>query len=680
MKISSDFLYDNYDGKIFFSFSDKYIQELYQYTLDDLLFFLKLALLYGEDIYITGANVWQSNLTYSLYKQAYSLIDNDLSAGIVHLSTRKTVSTQNIFDSYFVERSEENEHFLTLPSIYTLLDCQIYDKRDIAKQLDESALPIVRVGDNVSKLLSQNTINFFNSNNVYVSEEMLMYLHGNLLSRSAIVSYVLGLPYRYDDIIKLIDKINFIYHLSNAESNKATLLFPQSKYNLILYSKKTTINFLKICYDIGLTKNKIRKLSFNAINVARKVGLLDSLHMLFRFLVNVKENNKIKLLLYKSIYTIVNLICCFDKNVKLKIGKNYSCFESEISSSFTFSLNNSFVKGEKLNMEEKRISSATVIEEMNKRFSLDEIKNISIAIFDGYDQFPHASKTELSRELCLTCKRKDKMEQLLGECLKINSSFSVLPENMNFPTTLIDWKAKSTLSGDYISFGEYEKIIESKSRFQSVNFLERGLEIKDRICMIKTMHGNINVRATGLLLKNNFVITNKHVFFNESIVENAEAIFGYDECKGSVTQSVGFKNTNIFISRNYDLALAQLNDSRELNINFVSIKIGCPQNCIDDIIPIIQHPNGMPKQICIGHNSLKYVDEEIIQYLTDTLPGSSGSPVFNSNWELIGLHSKGGNLCEPRTGNTFFRNEGINVRTIEKFIKEETSLALDYLL
>lgn len=124
------------------------------------------------------------------------------------------------------------------------------------------------------------------------------------------------------------------------------------------------------------------------------------------------------------------------------------------------------------------------------------------------------------------------------------------------------------------------------------------------------------------------------------------------------------------------MAIARLKYEAEDYAKIVDVRVGDPQKCMNDIIPIIQHPNGMPKQICIGHNSLKYIDEERIQYLTDTLPGSSGSPVFNSNWELIGLHSKGGNVCEPRTGKVFFRNEGINIRAIEKFIKDETPLGI----
>jgi V8-like Glu-specific endopeptidase len=54
----------------------------------------------------------------------------------------------------------------------------------------------------------------------------------------------------------------------------------------------------------------------------------------------------------------------------------------------------------------------------------------------------------------------------------------------------------------------------------------------------------------------------------------------------------------------------------------------------------------------------------VVQYLTDTMPGSSGSPVFNDKWELIVLHHSGGWLPEPSTKSTHFRNEGIRVSAI----------------
>ena len=45
---------------------------------------------------------------------------------------------------------------------------------------------------------------------------------------------------------------------------------------------------------------------------------------------------------------------------------------------------------------------------------------------------------------------------------------------------------------------------------------------------------------------------------------------------------------------------------------------------VGDTVFIIQHPNGGPKQIAMAGNQVAYVDARLIQYTTDTLPGSSG--------------------------------------------------------
>lgn len=682
MKKFYNLLDDYYHDKLYFPFSDRYIQEYYHYDYADLSYFLKLSLLYGRDVYITAANVWQSQLTYLLYREAYNLVDNDLSSGMIHLSTRKIENHYHIFDNYFLERSEESEHFLTLPDIYALLDSQIFDKRNIAKELDSSVLPIEREGASVSELLAKNIMTIFESKNIYIDDEMSEYLKSRLLSRTAIVNYILGLPYHYSDIIKLVEQSNFAYHLANAQSNKAGMLYPRNKYDIIFHANGITIDFLNMCLLAGWSKKKVNGISFDAINKARKTGILDVLHILFRFLVNTKEDDKIRKMIYKSMYKILDLIrfsyknSNVGRNIELS-NKNYKC---DMELSFIFNMNKSIVERKIMNTKDSEVSVAVVIEELNKRFSLDELKNISTVIFDAYDQFPHSSRIELSRELCLACKRTDKMNQLLGECLKRNSSFSVLPRNMIIPAVLTDWMGKNDVSGDYISDSEYEKIIESKSRFQSVSFLEKGLEIKEHICMIKAFHGENRVCATGFLLKKNYIITNRHVFPNKEVINKAEAVFGYDDCKDSVIRTIAFDDNKIYISQHYDLAIAKLKCDEENIAGTTIVHVGDPQKCLNDLVPIIQHPNGMPKQICIGHNSLKYVDDKRIQYLTDTLPGSSGSPVFNSNWELIGLHSKGGLLCEPRTGRAFFRNEGISIRGIEKFINDETQLDVDELL
>ena len=84
----------------------------------------------------------------------------------------------------------------------------------------------------------------------------------------------------------------------------------------------------------------------------------------------------------------------------------------------------------------------------------------------------------------------------------------------------------------------------------------------------------------------------------------------------------------------------------------------------DNRVNIIQHPLGQPKQISLQNNFVQYVGGNVVQYVTSTLQGSSGSPVFNDAWEVVALHHAGGNISEPTTQQRYFRNEGTLIESI----------------
>src|SRR5690606_9332310 len=60
-----------------------------------------------------------------------------------------------------------------------------------------------------------------------------------------------------------------------------------------------------------------------------------------------------------------------------------------------------------------------------------------------------------------------------------------------------------------------------------------------------------------------------------------------------------------------------------------------------EAVTVIQHPNGEAKQIALRENLVIDLLEQFAHYRTDTSPGSSGSPVFNDQWEVVALHHSG---------------------------------------
>ncbi len=94
------------------------------------------------------------------------------------------------------------------------------------------------------------------------------------------------------------------------------------------------------------------------------------------------------------------------------------------------------------------------------------------------------------------------------------------------------------------------------------------------------------------------------------------------------------------------------------------------KHVIGEWVNIVQHPDADLKQITIRENLLVSRLEHVLHYRADTMPGSSGSPVFNDQWEAIALHHYGEPFRQRgRKGRDL--NEGIRVSAIVKALKDE---------
>lgn len=76
---------------------------------------------------------------------------------------------------------------------------------------------------------------------------------------------------------------------------------------------------------------------------------------------------------------------------------------------------------------------------------------------------------------------------------------------------------------------------------------------------------------------------------------------------------------------------------------------------------IVQHPSGQPLKMALDTEGIQSVNSNRtrVKYTTNTEPGSSGSPCFNSNWDLIALHHVG----DPNWENPEW-NQGIPIDVI----------------
>jgi V8-like Glu-specific endopeptidase len=93
-------------------------------------------------------------------------------------------------------------------------------------------------------------------------------------------------------------------------------------------------------------------------------------------------------------------------------------------------------------------------------------------------------------------------------------------------------------------------------------------------------------------------------------------------------------------------------------------------------VAIIQHPGGHYKKISMQNNFVAYADDRVVQYTTSTEPGSSGSPVFDHAFSVIGVHHAGGLLTVPGSSERYLRNEGIStIAVIDDLVRNAPEIA-----
>lgn len=218
--------------------------------------------------------------------------------------------------------------------------------------------------------------------------------------------------------------------------------------------------------------------------------------------------------------------------------------------------------------------------------------------------------------------------------------------------------------------GTLEKILGSRSSLLPVHFLEAGTKASKAVAKLVVAQGENEWSGTGFLLADNLLVTNQHVLPSEDAALHCQFTFNFHLAPNGVAADVtveGLREPSEFhTSADHDISVVRLADGvntrwGQLALSERTLATWSPAN-------IIQHPQGRPKEVGLHHNFVAFVNEDRVQYLTDTEPGSSGAPVFDNSWEVIAVHHSGGRVVEPGTTRRYYRNEGISARRLKTLL------------
>lgn len=192
--------------------------------------------------------------------------------------------------------------------------------------------------------------------------------------------------------------------------------------------------------------------------------------------------------------------------------------------------------------------------------------------------------------------------------------------------------------------------------------------------------------ASGFLVGGDYLLTNRHVVEQKHLLGEFRAVFDYETDSlrqeshpellarldkyefedfwvtsppGSVLDyvllklkplngksvSVSFRGVNLAKTLEGVIAprlsIGNLENDSALKANLDSLFVTLVETksfVSGDPIHMTQHPGGRPKEIVVFNNYLVNVYENFLEYTTDAEPGSSGSPLFNTSWQVVGLH------------------------------------------
>jgi hypothetical protein len=135
--------------------------------------------------------------------------------------------------------------------------------------------------------------------------------------------------------------------------------------------------------------------------------------------------------------------------------------------------------------------------------------------------------------------------------------------------------------------------------------------------------------------------------------------------------------TNDSLTSGNDFAFLRMRNTPPTGVTFVGWNTATPASGVT--LTCIHHPAGDYKRISFGQRASSSANFRIIRWNTDsgvTEPGSSGSPLFNTNKEFIGQLWGGSSSCSNPTATDEYGRFNVTYPLIQQWLQAQTPVEL----
>lgn len=212
-------------------------------------------------------------------------------------------------------------------------------------------------------------------------------------------------------------------------------------------------------------------------------------------------------------------------------------------------------------------------------------------------------------------------------------------------------------------FAEQLESLKNKDRadWLPVDFLEKGLQAAHGVGRVEHQGRRI---GTAFLVAPDLVLTNAHVMRDVPVLEQGGVRFNLGLQAKPQWRYFAEQVAHSPVEE-LDFALVRLDAPVAGAPATLSTESAYPQQPAN----ILQYPGvaGGLMQVALRYNTIVRVDPTRLYYVTDTEHGSSGSPVFNDDWCVIGLHRAG--MVDEAQRPVKNANQGVPIMAIEPLIR-----------